>query len=83
MRAGGYSRNCDYCVTTIEQWKEAVRWAIRWVRAYQIGFKSVLIYAWNEMGEGGYLVPTEGDSGASFLCAIKDVIEEQSIKLVN
>ncbi|MFV0330618.1 MAG: glycoside hydrolase family 99-like domain-containing protein [Dysgonomonas sp.] len=29
--------------------------------------KMVFIYAWNELGEGGYLVPTKGDPKTSFL----------------
>lgn len=35
----------------------------------------VLIYAWNELGEGGYLVPTKGDPGATKLKVIKEVIK--------
>ncbi|NMB35867.1 MAG: hypothetical protein GX989_06235 [Firmicutes bacterium] len=34
----------------------------------------VLIYAWNELGEGGYLVPTKGDPDAAKLKAIKEVV---------
>jgi|AGTN01.1.fsa_nt_gi hypothetical protein len=34
----------------------------------------VLVYAWNELGEGGYLVPTKGDPEASFLKQIRDVV---------
>jgi hypothetical protein len=34
----------------------------------------VLIYAWNELGEGGYLVPTKGDPEAAKLKAIKEVV---------
>lgn len=29
--------------------------------------KMVFIYAWNELGEGGYLIPTKGDPKGSFL----------------
>lgn len=35
----------------------------------------VLIYAWNELGEGGYLVPTKGDPDAAKLQVIKEVIK--------
>ncbi len=31
----------------------------------------VLIYAWNELGEGGYLVPTKGDKKAVYLKQVK------------
>ena len=33
----------------------------------------VLIYAWNELGEGGYLVPTKGDPKAKYLKVIRKV----------
>lgn len=35
----------------------------------------ILIYAWNELGEGGYLVPTKGDPGAAKLKVIKEVVQ--------
>jgi len=34
----------------------------------------VLIYAWNEIGEGGYLIPTKGDPDAAKLKIIKSVV---------
>jgi hypothetical protein len=34
-----------------------------------------LIYAWNELGEGGYLVPTKGDPEASYLKQVKEAVE--------
>jgi hypothetical protein len=34
----------------------------------------VLIYAWNELGEGGYLVPTKGDLDAAKLKMIKSIV---------
>ncbi len=34
--------------------------------------KTVLIYAWNELGEGGYILPTVGE-GYSYLNAVKKV----------
>jgi len=37
----------------------------------------VLLYAWNELGEGGYLVPTKSDPEASFLKQIKEVVHEK------
>jgi hypothetical protein len=33
-----------------------------------------LIYAWNEIGEGGYLVPCKDDPKGSYLKAIRDVV---------
>ena len=34
----------------------------------------ILIYAWNENGEGGYLVPTKGDPNAEKLKMIKSIV---------
>ena len=39
----------------------------------------VLIYAWNELGEGGYLVPTKGDPTAEKLQMIKSVAQERNL----
>ena len=36
----------------------------------------VLVYAWNGLGEGGYLVPTKGDPDASYLKEIKAVVDQ-------
>jgi hypothetical protein len=36
----------------------------------------LLIYAWNELGEGGYLVPTKGDKKASYLKTVKRVVRK-------
>lgn len=36
----------------------------------------VLVYAWNELGEGGYLVPTKGDPKAKYLKTIKQVVRK-------
>ena len=33
--------------------------------------KLLQIYAWNEMGEGGYLVPTKGDPKGNYLKQVK------------
>jgi hypothetical protein len=33
----------------------------------------ILVYAWNELGEGGYLVPTKGDPDAGKLKKIKEL----------
>jgi len=34
----------------------------------------LLIYAWNELGEGGYLVPTRGDPDAAYLKTIRSIV---------
>ena len=41
--------------------------------------KIVLIYAWNELGEGGYLVPTKGDPEAAKLKKIKELLDENFV----
>ena len=38
----------------------------------------VMIYAWNEYGEGGYIAPTLGDPNGLFLDAIKAVVSPPS-----
>ena len=38
----------------------------------------VLLYAWNEYGEGGYLAPTKGDPAGSFLKEIKRIAERHA-----
>ena len=34
----------------------------------------VLIYAWNEFGEGGYIVPTQGDPQGGYLQAVRAAV---------
>ncbi|MFQ9942056.1 MAG: hypothetical protein ACLRVX_00635 [Faecalibacterium sp.] len=77
-RPGGYARHLDYCIPSVTEWKDFAQWAYDWIRAYKRDFKSIVVYAWNEMGEGGYLVPTAGDPQASFLCALEEVINSNS-----
>lgn len=77
-RPGSYARHLDYCVPSVTEWKDFAQWAYDWVHAYKRDFKSIVVHAWNEMGEGGYLVPTAGDPQASFLCALEDVINSNS-----
>lgn len=36
----------------------------------------ILLYAWNENGEGGYLVPTKGDPEASYLKMVKKTLQK-------
>ena len=38
----------------------------------------VLVYAWNEFGEGGYLAPTKGDPEGRYLKALKSVVLPES-----
>lgn len=36
-------------------------------------YPAIMIYAWNELGEGGYLVPTKGDRRAKYLKQVKKI----------
>jgi hypothetical protein len=38
--------------------------------------KFIFIYAWNELGEGGWLVPTKGDPSGEYLRQVKNVVKE-------
>lgn len=33
-----------------------------------------MIYAWNELGEGGYLIPTKGNKQGEHLKMVKEVV---------
>ncbi len=37
----------------------------------------MLVYAWNEFGEGGYIATTKGDPEGKDLKALKDVVEQK------
>jgi len=37
----------------------------------------VLIYAWNEFGEGGYIAPTKADPDGTYLKALKAVVTQR------
>ncbi len=40
----------------------------------------VLIYAWNEFGEGGYIAPTKGDSQGDYLNALQSALKRVGAK---
>mgnify|MGYP001835280145 FL=1 len=51
--------------------------AVKWVNENPdktVPEKIVLVYAWNELGEGGYLVPTKADPSAKKLKEIKKAV---------
>lgn len=71
---------------TPEQFEEFVRSAIVWMDENpELTTKErlVTLYAWNELGEGGYLVPTKGDPEASYLKIVKKITSEYSRKTKN
>jgi hypothetical protein len=62
---------------TPEQFKKLLNDAITWMDQHPTQTakeRIVLVYAWNELGEGGYLVPTKGDPEASYLKVIRSVV---------
>jgi hypothetical protein len=64
---------------TPKDFEEFLSAAIKWMDdnpANTTKERVMLIYAWNELGEGGYLVPTKGDKKASYLKTIKRVVRQ-------
>jgi len=47
--------------------------AVKCIQSSHPKIPMIMIYAWNEIGEGGYLVPTLGDPKAQYLKQIKKV----------
>lgn len=66
---------------TPEQFKQFLEDAVQWMKDHPTQTSKerlVLVYAWNELGEGGYLVPTKGDPEAVYLKQIKNVVEKEN-----
>jgi hypothetical protein len=62
---------------TPEQFKSFLNDAVTWMDEHPTQTtkeRFVVIYAWNELGEGGYMVPTKGDPQGSYLKVIKSVV---------
>ncbi|MCE5277102.1 MAG: glycoside hydrolase family 99-like domain-containing protein [Planctomycetaceae bacterium] len=62
---------------TPEQFADFLRGAIRWMDKHPeqtTAERLVLIYAWNEFGEGGYVAPTKGDAEGKYLIALQSVV---------
>jgi len=63
---------------TPAQFRSFLQEAIRWMDEHPdqtTKERMILLYAWNELGEGGYLVPTKGDPEASYLKVVKEVMK--------
>ena len=61
---------------TPEQFATHLRDAMAWMDKHPeraTAERIALIYAWNELGEGGYIVPTKGDPDGKYLQAIRSV----------
>jgi lysophospholipase L1-like esterase len=62
---------------TPEQLAAGLESAIAWMDQHPdqtTAERIVLLYAWNELGEGGYLAPTKGDPEGAYLRAVKQVV---------
>ncbi len=62
---------------TPEQFAGALRQAIAWMNAHPdqtTADRVVLVYAWNEFGEGGFIAPTKGDPEGKYLQALQKVV---------
>ena len=78
---GGGKQGWFYTGRTPEQFKDFLNDSVAWMDKnpeQTIKERMILIYAWNELGEGGYLVPTKGDPKASYLKVVKEVVSNQN-----
>jgi predicted glycoside hydrolase/deacetylase ChbG (UPF0249 family) len=70
--AGSY-----YPDRTPAQFADFLRGALAWMDQHPdqaTAERLVLIYAWNEFGEGGYVAPTKGDPDGNYLEALRSVV---------
>ena len=66
-----------YTGGTPELFARNLRELIAWMDAHPdqvTAERLAILYAWNEIGEGGYLVPTRGDPQGAYLKAIQSVL---------
>jgi hypothetical protein len=73
----GYKPCWYYPDRTPEQFASFVRQAIEWMEknpTQTTAEKLMLIFAWNEYGEGGWLAPTKGDPTGKYLKALRAVV---------
>ena len=62
---------------TPEQFADFLRAAVGWMDTHPTQTteeRLVLIYAWNEFGEGGHIAPTKGDPDGMYLKAVRSVV---------
>ncbi|WP_101689095.1 glycoside hydrolase family 99-like domain-containing protein [Dysgonomonas massiliensis] len=70
-----------YVNNTPQKFKQSLLRAAEWVEANPqatVKEKMVMIYAWNELGEGGFLVPNENNKNGQHLKMIKEVVFSES-----
>lgn len=73
----GYQPCWYYPDRTPEQFASFVRHGVEWMEAHPkqtTAEKLMLLFAWNEYGEGGWLAPTKGDPEAKYLKALRSVV---------
>ena len=66
---------------TADQTADLLNDAVKWLDSHPdqtTAERLILLYAWNELGEGGYITPTKGDPDAQYLKAIKKVIVNEN-----
>lgn len=63
---------------TPDQLQAGIESAIAWMDQHPdqtTAERLMLLYAWNELGEGGYLAPTQGDPKGAYLDAVRQSVE--------
>jgi hypothetical protein len=68
---------------TPEQFAAHVRRALAWMDANPdktTAERIIMIYAWNEYGEGGYLAPTKGNPEGRYLMALREAVKPSAPK---
>lgn len=79
-----YCKPGVYCINrTPLLFKKHVKNALDFISKRSQQDKIIFIYAWNELGEGGYLVPTKGDPKGRYLRCIKEAKSESIRKSFN
>ena len=77
-RGLGQGAGSYFADRTPEAFGRFVRSAIDWMDQHPqqtTKERLMLIYAWNEFGEGGYVAPTKGDPAGSYLKALKNALD--------
>ena len=76
-RGLGQAQGWYYPDRSPEQFAGFLRAALQWMDKHPeqtTNERVVLVYAWNEYGEGGYIAPTRGDPGGRYLKAVRSVV---------
>ena len=74
---GGGNRHIGFAHRTHYNIAAGLEWAIPWIDRHPqktTAERIVLLFAWNEYGEGGYLAPTQEVLQGAYLKAAKQVV---------